>query len=260
MANTERGRDEIGGVGHSIDGAVATITISNPDRRNAMSLAMYAAIPAAVAAVDQTPEVRVTVVRGAGTEAFGAGSSIDEFARLRMGAAAVEYNRIEHEATEALAGLTMPVVAAIHGPCMGGGVGLALTADLRIAADDAQFAVPPGRLGVGYPVDAAQRLQAIVGPTAAADLLLTARVIDANEAHRIGLVTAVVAKAELDQHVADLVLRISRLAPLTLKAVKLALRHSPEAAEAAASCYDSADYAEGIAAFAAKRRPTFTGR
>jgi enoyl-CoA hydratase len=245
----------------SVDGPVGTLVIDNPDRRNAMNLAMYASVPDAVAQVC-TDDVRVVILRGRGTDAFGAGSDISEFATNRTGAAAVSYNAVEAAAAHAIESIPVPVLALIHGACMGGGVGLALCADLRYAANDARFAVTPGKLGVGYPPDSMARLVAAVGAPRAKELVLTARTIDATEAAHIGLVNAVVAKAQLDAHVAEVAATIATLAPLTLRAAKLALADpdSTATADAVQRCYDSADYAEGIRAYGEKRRARFEGR
>jgi enoyl-CoA hydratase len=244
------------------DGAIGTLLVDNPARRNAMDLAMYAAVPGAVAELLADPALRVVVLRGAGDAAFGAGSDISEFREERTGNRADHYNATEAAAARAVEEIPVPVVAAIHGACMGGGVGLALCADVRYAADDSRFAVTPAKLGVGYPPDAMARLVTAVGAPRALELVYTARVIDADEAERIGLVNEVVPKAELATRVAGVAATIASLAPLTLRAAKAAARdsHSAAAAEAARACFSSADFLEGIDAHLAKRAPTFEGR
>jgi enoyl-CoA hydratase len=257
-----------GSVRAEIDGPIGTLILDDPERRNATSYAMYAAIPNAVRELTHA-DVRVVVLRGAGDESFGAGSNIAEFTELRTGSAAQTYNAVEAAACHALESLAVPLIALIHGPCMGGGLGLALCADLRYGADDATFATPPARLGIGYPIDGAHRLRTAIGTARTTEMLLTARRIDATEGAAIGLLHAVVPKAMLDAHVADTAQAIARLAPLTLAAAKASLRaldHPDDADLAAAAtraiatCYSSADYAEGIAAFFEKRRPAFIGR
>jgi len=245
-----------------IDGPLGTLLIDNPARRNAMDSSMYAAVSDAVATLLAHDGLRVVVLRGAGDVAFGAGSDISEFRAKRWADAADTYNATEAAAAEALESIPVPVIAAIHGPCMGGGVGLALCADLRYAADDARFAITPGKLGLGYPPDSMGRLVRVVGPAVAKELVFTARTIDAHEAARIGLVNSVCPKAALDTHIAGVAAAIASLAPLTLHAAKVAVDapDSATAAEAARRCYSSDDYAEGIRAHAEKRAPKFLGR
>lgn len=251
------------GISTRLDDTTGTIVIDNPSRRNAMTADMYASVPAAVEELLAVDRLRVLVLRGAGDVAFGAGSDISEFAERRLGTNAAAYDDAEHRAWDALASAPVPVIAAIHGACMGGGVAMALHCDIRIAADDAVFSVPPARLGLAYPQGALERLVDLVGSAQAKLLLYSARVIDASHALDIGLVQEVVAKAELDDHVAALAAQIAELAPMTHRATKLsvdAIDH-PSAAEAAASardaCYESADFREGVTAFLEKRRARF---
>ena len=143
---------------------------------------------------------------------------------------------------------------------MGGGIGLALAADLRYAAADAVFSVPPGRLGIGYPLDAAERLVAVVGRSSATELLLTARRLGADEALRIGLVHEVVPADRLDEVVAERCTTIASLAPMTLRAARAALAGRPDAAALTDACFHSADLVEGITAFEESRRPEFDNR
>ena len=241
-------------------GTVATLVLDDPTRRNAMGRAMYAAIPGLVAEVDGNPDVRVLVLRGEGPKAFCAGSDISEFRAHRLGDAHPGYEEVERRATDALASCRVPVVACIRGACMGGGIGLALAADLRYAAADAQFSVPPGRLGIGYPLDAAQRLVAVVGRSSASELLLTARRLDADEALRIGLVHEVVSADRLDEMVTERCATIASLAPMTLRAARAALAGRLDAAALTDACFHSADLVEGITAFEESRRPEFDNR
>lgn len=246
---------------------VGTLVIDNPERRNAMTVEMYQAVPAAVNALVHEHGVRCIVVRGAGADAFGAGSDVAEFPRRRLHDGGVSYESAEHAAWHALASSPVPVLAAVHGACMGGGVAVAVHCDVRYAADDAVFAVPPARLGLAYPPAAVARLADLVGPGTAKRLLFTAATLDAHEAAAVGLVDVVVAKGELDDLVTAEARRIARLAPLSVAAAKLAvdthLGYRDDRGELAAlvrRCYDSDDLREGIAAFLEKRRPRFAGR
>ena len=255
-------------------GSVATITIDNPDRRNAMTAAMYRAMPDACAVALAEPDLRVVVLRGAGDLAFSAGSDITEFEDRRMGGEAEGYDRAEHAAWEAIESIPVPVIAAIRGSCRGGGVAIALHADLRIAADDATFSVPPANLGLSYPPEATRRLVATVGPSQAKRLLFTAEAIDAPRAERIGLVDEVVPAANHTDHVAAMVDTIAHRAPLTHRASKRVIdavivhgtaadiplsELAPEAAEARPPARRRTTSAKASARLRKSVRPAFVG-
>src|SRR5207249_8918472 len=164
------------------------------------------------------------VMRGHGEEAFASGADISEFATHRRdAAAAAAYEETTAHAFEALLAVEQPVVAMIHGACVGGGLALAACADLRIAADDARLALPAARLGLGYHFSGVERLVRLVGPSAAAEIFFTARPYTAAEALRIGLVNQVVPKAELETFTTQYAGAIASNAPLTLRAAKRAI-------------------------------------
>lgn len=253
-----------------IEDGVARVLIDNAVRRNAFDFSMWRALPPILSELDQAAEVRVLMLSGAANLPFCSGADISEFATLRASAEGGRaYEQANVEAFDALSKLGKPVIAAVSGFCMGGGMGLAAACDLRIAASDAIFGIPAARLGVGYPPAAMAYVTAAAGAQAAMDLFFTARRIDAEEARATGFVSRVLPRAAFDAEVAEIARRIALNAPLTLRAAKAAIRraarlpHAPswEECEAlAAACFDSADYAEGRAAFLQKREPKFTGR
>jgi len=254
------------------DGPIGWLIVDHPERRNALNADMWRCIPGLCAELDADPSVRVLILRGAGDRAFVAGADISEFSTLRVGVDAERYDADNVQAFAALAGLQKPLIALIHGFCIGGGVALSICADLRYAAEDAVFALPAGRLGLGYPVAGAQTLVGVLGQAHAKELFLTGRKFTAAEALRLGLVNEVLPKAELETYVRALALSIAENAPLTLTAFKLAAATmngptcAPDAAAVARakaamqSCFESADYREGVRAFLDKRTPHFQGR
>ncbi|HEX2485606.1 MAG TPA: enoyl-CoA hydratase-related protein, partial [Myxococcota bacterium] len=213
-----------GRVRHEKEGGVGWVVFDQPERRNAISVEMWEQLPGAVGALGGDPEVRAVVLRGEG-DAFVAGADISQFAEQRTAAGDVSnYGRLAGRGMGALLQLEKPLLAAIHGPCVGGGVVVALTADLRFAAHDAVFRIPAARLGLGYEAAGVDALAGAVGWSSALDLLLSARAIDAEEARRIGLVNEVRPAAELDDFVRERARRIAENAPLTLRAMKIAAR------------------------------------
>ena len=251
----------------AISGPIGTLTFNNPERHNAMSLDMWRAAAAELENFERDPGVRVIVLTGAGGKAFVSGADISKFEDERATLDAVsEYNASVDRFSQSLLRGAKPTIAMIRGFCLGGGVGIAVCCDLRIANDAARFAVPAARLGLGYGYENVRRIVELVGPPFATEMLLTARQFDAAEAARAGLVNRVVPDAEIESYVRELAGLISDNAPLTIQAVKRILRElrSPDPDVAACDalvkrCFESADYREGRGAFMEKRKPVFRG-
>jgi enoyl-CoA hydratase len=249
---------------------LAWLTVNRPAAHNALNTEVWGRLAAATEALAVEQTIRVIILRGAGERAFISGADISEFRALRADAvAAVEYDRLSGRAWRAIGEAPQPVIAMVNGLCFGGGVAVALAADLRFAADHARFAVPAIRLGLSYPMESIERLVQVVGPMHAADILLSGRALEAGEALRMGLVNRVEPAAGLEAATRTYALAMAEGAPLTVTAHKRAIRESlrPPAErdlaalrEAMRRCFDSADYQEGIAAFLDKRPPRFEGR
>jgi enoyl-CoA hydratase len=252
-----------------VDG-VAWVVIRNPARHNALRLEMWEAIPGIVATVNADPHVRVCVLRGYGNEAFASGADISEFEQHRKDArSAAAYEAVTTRAFTALLDFEKPLLAMIHGHCMGGGLAVSLCADVRLAAADARFALPAARLGVGYHPSGVARIVDVVGPAAAAEIFFGALQYTADEALRMGLVNRVLPKGDVEGFTRAYATAMAANAPLTQRAAKRAIRAAvhrggaaAEAAELEAlitACFESQDYAEGVRAFLEKRKPRFTG-
>ncbi len=251
------------------EGPIGWLIFDQPERRNAVSAEMWAQLPEAVASLAGDEAVRVVVLRGEG-DAFIAGADISQFAEQRTDSGDVaSYGRATALGMAALLRLEVPLLAAVRGPCVGGGLVVALAADVRYASDDAFFRVPAARLGIGYEAAGIEAMSAAMGVQSTLDLLFTARRVDADEALRLGLVAEVAPADAFDVFVRERAERIAGNAPLTLRNVKrsaVELRKPPEARDmeavhaAYAACFASEDYQEGIRAFLEKRLPRFRGR
>ena len=263
----ETGTDKIQA---GIYGSVGWLVFNNAEKHNALSLSMAEAARKVVEAYEADGAVRVIALRGNGGKAFVSGADISEFKDHRATAeASAEFERKSGAFFAAVRNASKPTVAMIEGYCMGGGVGLACACDLRIANQSAVFAIPAGRLGIGYRPTMTRWVVDAVGPANAKEILLTARRYNSEEALLMGLIHRRIDDKELPGFVDSYTAAIADNAPLSLRAAKFIINELSKGTgeadmvaceELVRSCTDSDDYTEGRTAFMEKRKPEFTGR
>jgi enoyl-CoA hydratase len=252
----------------SRDGVIATVTLNNPARLNALDRSMWARLGEAMRELSAEEELRCVVVRGAGEKAFAAGADIAEFARERADSKqARPYGELIHQTMQSVARCRHPTVALIRGACVGGGLEIAAMCDLRICGQASRFGIPVNRLGLTMAYGELMGLLALVGRAVALEILLEGRVFDAEEAYRKGIVNRVVADDKVEEEAYATARRIAEGAPLVNRWHKQFIERLAVRAELSAqewdegfACFDTEDYREGAAAFTAKRKPEFKGR
>jgi enoyl-CoA hydratase len=254
----------------NVTDGVGIITFNNPEKRNAMSLDMWEGLGLALTELRDEPDVRVVILAGAGDKAFVSGADISQFEKNRHNAqASEEYAKKSAAQRALLADYPKPIIACIRGFCLGGGMQVAMSADIRIASENSQFGIPAAKLGIAYGYDGLKNLVSLVGPSWARLLMYTGMRIDAAEALRIGLVDRVLSDAELWDATMEIARTISGNAPLAVQAAKITIkqvmkdesRRDMDAIKAiGTACMDSEDFREGRRAFMEKRKPKFTGR
>jgi enoyl-CoA hydratase len=254
----------------SVADGVGIITFNNPEKRNAMSLDMWEGFGHALVELRDDADVRVVILVGAGDKAFVSGADISQFEKNRHNAeASEEYAKRSAAQRALLADYPKPTIACIRGFCLGGGMQVAMMADIRVASDNSQFGIPAAKLGIAYGYDGLKNLVSLVGPSWARLLMYTGMRIDSAEGLRIGLVDRVVPDAELWSATSEIARTISGNAPLAIQAAKITIAQvlkDPDKRDMdaikviGAACMDSEDFREGRRAFMEKRKPRFTGR
>jgi enoyl-CoA hydratase/carnithine racemase len=250
------------------DGPIATVVLNRPEKLNALTKPMWRSLGETIDILSADDALRCVIVRGAGEKAFSPGNDIAEFATERANKAqAIDYGRVMHATTRALAGCRHPLVAQIHGICVGGGLEIAALCDLRICGTSSRFGAPIKNLGLVMAYPEMMPLVRLAGPDVALEILLEGRIFDAIEAKEKRLVTRVVPDDQVAAEALAAAQRIAEGAPLVARWHKQFAHRLDDAQPITAdeydecfACFDTEDFRIGYAAFLAKRKPGFVGR
>lgn len=259
----------LGKVDFKLDGAIAYLHLNNLEKKNAISTEMWEELREHANHIASNQTIRVTIIQGEGSAAFAAGADISEFETKRLASShGSTYDDLTEGAISAIGNIPTPVIAAIRGYCIGGGVSLALACDIRIAAENAKFAVPPAKLGTAYPYLAIKRLTRQIGPSNSKYLLFGGQRIDSHLAKQMNLIDLVFDNDTFDLQLGELSDSIVNNAPLSIRSSKYSIDqfadidHEPNLEQIfllAQQCFSSNDYIEGVRAFMESRKPNFTG-
>jgi enoyl-CoA hydratase len=252
----------------SRDGTIATVTLNNPAKLNALNKPMWERLGAATRELSADNALRCIVLRGAGDRAFAAGADISEFAAERANARQAKvYGELIHQTMQSVARCQHPVIAMITGACIGGGLEIAAMCDMRICGKSSRFGVPIKNLGLTMGYGELQGVLALVGPAVALEILLEGRVFDAAEALHKRLVNRVVEDTDVEREAYALAARIAAGAPLVarwhkqfIERLSVVPQIPPSDWDEGYACFDTADYRTGVGAFLAKMKPQFEGR
>jgi enoyl-CoA hydratase len=250
------------------DGTIATVVLNRPEKLNALTRAMWKTLGDTIEQLAADDSLRCVIVRGAGEKAFSPGNDIGEFEHERANKAqAVEYGKVMHRTASVLAGCRHPLVAQIHGICVGGGLEIAALCDVRICGESSRFGAPIKNLGLVMAYAEMAPLVRLIGSAAALEILLEGRIFDASEAKSLGLVSRVVPDDDVALEARAAAERIAEGAPLAARWHKKFARRLAEGTPLTAAeidecfdCFDTEDFRIGYSAFLAKRKPAFVGR
>lgn len=251
----------------TVSAPFAEIILNRPERRNALSLEMWAQIPGMIAAAEADTSVKVIILHGGAAGAFAAGADISEFATAYATAdKARASGEIIADALNAVEKCTKPTLAAIEGACVGGGVSLSVAADLRVAGEGSKFGITPAKLGIVYPGGDTRRLVALIGAARSKDILMTGRIFPAKEALSLGLINRLVDKGDALDAAKQLGTEIASVSQWSTRNIKRMIAglengwadDGEEATALFLEGFDNDDYRDGAQAFLDKRKPNFT--